>query len=90
MQHIEDNVRAKVIAILAEEALLHPRDVPAEARLDDIGIDSLALVETIVAIEEAFDIQLPYDADRPAASELDVSTVASVVDAVESLVAAQK
>lgn len=87
---MQDSVRDKVVAILAEQAAVDPAQVSADATLEDLGIDSLGLVETIFAIEEAFDIQVPFNANDPAASEFDISTVASMVQAVERLIAAQK
>jgi acyl carrier protein len=61
-----------------------------EATLEDLGIDSLGLVESIFAIEEAFDIQVPFNANEPQQSEFDISSVAAIVRAVETLVAEQK
>jgi len=58
--------------------------------LEDLGIDSLGLVESIFAIEEAFDIQVPFNANEPQQSEFDISSVAAIVRAVETLVAEQK
>ena len=85
-----DSVRDKVIAIIAEQAVLEPGDVAPEATLEDLGIDSLGLVESIFAIEEAFDIQVPFNANEPAASDFDISSVAAIIAAVEALVAEQK
>ncbi len=87
---IKESVRDRMVAILAEQALLDPAAVRADATLADLGIDSLGLVETIFAIEEAFDIQVPFNANDPQASEFDISTVDTMVRAVESLIAAQK
>jgi len=87
---VKDTVRDKVVAILAEQALLAPADVHGHASLADLGIDSLGLVETVFAVEEAFDIQVPFNANEPRRSAFDVSTVDSMVGAVESLIAAQK
>ncbi len=87
---VRDTVRDKVIAILAEQAVLAPADVQGGATLPDLGIDSLGLVETVFAIEEAFDIQVPFNANEPSKSEFDISTVDTMVRAVESLIAAQK
>ena len=42
------------------------------------------------AIEEAFDIQVPFNANEPRRSEFDISTVDTMVGAVESLIAARK
>jgi acyl carrier protein len=86
---VRETVRDKVVAILAEQAALEPTAVSMEASLGDLGIDSLALVETIFSIEEAFDIEVPFNANEPEKSDFDISTVASIVRAVETLVAAR-
>ena len=86
---VRETVRDKVVAILAEQAALEPTAVSMEASLGDLGIDSLALVETIFGIEEAFDIEVPFNANEPETSDFDISTVASIVRAVETLVAAR-
>lgn len=86
---MSENVQNKVIAIIAEQAVLEPEDVKLDSTLEDLGIDSLGLVESIFAIEEAFDIQVPFNANDPTASEFDISSVAAIVRAVEGLVAEQ-
>ncbi|MDG0989653.1 MAG: acyl carrier protein [Yoonia sp.] len=78
-----------VIVILAEQAMLEPSDVALDNTLDDLGIDSMALVETIFAIEEAFDISVPFNANNPEDSGFDISSVASIIAAVDQLKAAQ-
>lgn len=83
------SVKDRVVAIIAEQAVLEPSDISMEQSLDDLGIDSLGLVESIFAIEEAFDIQVPFNANEPEASEFDISSVAAIVTAVEGLVAQQ-
>ncbi len=85
-----DTVGDKVIHILAEQAVLEPYDVSMDQTLDDLGIDSLGLVECIFAIEEAFDISVPFNANEPEKSEFDISSVAAIVAAVKGLVAQQK
>ena len=85
-----DDVKDKVIRIIAEQAMLEPSDVEMTQSLQDLGIDSLGLVESIFAIEEEFDIQVPFNANEPEASDFDISSVAAIVGAVEGLVAAQK
>jgi acyl carrier protein len=81
------DVAEKVIGIIAEQAVIDVEDVKLEATLDDLGIDSLGLVESIFAIEEAFDIQVPFNANEPDAGEFDISSVAAIIKAVEGLVA---
>ncbi|PVA06089.1 acyl carrier protein [Thalassorhabdomicrobium marinisediminis] len=84
------SIERQVIEIIAEQALLAPSDVTRDATLAELGVDSLGLVESIFAIEEAFDISVPFNANEPEASEFDISTVGSIVDAVEQLVKEQK
>ena len=81
--------RDQILAVLAAQALIDPADLRLEARPAEMGLDSLALVESIFALEEAFDISIPFNAQDPGVSGLDISTVGSVVAAVEALVAAR-
>ena len=83
------SVTDQVIAIIAEQALLEPEDVIPDSTLESLGIDSLGLVESIFAIEEEFDISIPFNANEPAKSDFDISSVAAIVRAVEGLLAAQ-
>lgn len=80
------DVQDRVVAILAEKAMLEPSDIRPDSRLADLGLDSLGLVEAIFAIEEAFDIAVPFNANDPAQSGFDVTSVDSIVAAVEGLV----
>ena len=80
------DIAQKVIAIIAEQAVLEPADVHLDHSLNDLGIDSLGLVESIFAIEEAFDISVPFNANEPDASGFDISSVAAIIRAVEGLV----
>ena len=83
------SIKDQVIAIIAEQAMLQPDDITMDNTLEDIGIDSLGLVECIFAIEEAFDISIPFYANEPEASEFDISSVSSIVAGIEKLVAEQ-
>lgn len=78
---------AKVIEIIATQAMLEPSDITPDSRMADLGVDSLGLVEAIFAIEEAFDVSVPFNANEPGKSDFDISTVGSIIAAVEGLVA---
>ena len=81
------DIGAKVIDIIAEQAILDPGDVTLESTIDSLGIDSMGLVESIFAIEEAFDIQIPFNANDPSDSEFNISSVSSIISGIEKLVA---
>ncbi|WP_428925324.1 acyl carrier protein [Marinibacterium sp. SX1] len=83
------SIEDRVIRIIAEQAVLEPSDVTPESTLDDLGIDSLGLVESIFAIEEEFDISVPFNANEPTQSDFDISNVAAIVAGVQALIADQ-
>lgn len=82
-------VHDKIKEILAEQALLTPEDVADTASLQDLGIDSLGVVEVIFAIEEEFSISVPFNANDPEASNFDISSVQAISTAVDQLIAQQ-
>ena len=87
---MSSSVKDRIIEIVAEQAVLEPSDISMDQSLEDLGIDSMGLVEAIFAIEESFDIQVPFNANEPKKSEFDISSVQSIVAAVEALIAEQR
>ena len=83
------SIQDRVIAIIAEQAVLEPSDVTLESTLESLGIDSLGLVESIFAIEEAFDVTVPFNANEPEASDFDISSVATIIPGIEKLMLEQ-
>ena len=73
------SVTDKIIEIIAEQAVLETSDVTLESTLEDLGIDSLGLVESIFAIEEEFDIMVPFNANEPSNSDFDISSVSQII-----------
>lgn len=84
-----DSVDQKVIEIIAEQAVLEPSDVKMSDTMEDLGVDSLGLVECIFAIEESFDISIPFNANDPSESDFDISSVEAVCAGVKKLIADQ-
>ena len=83
------STKDQVIAILADQAMLNTADIKLDHSLEDLGLDSLGLVESIFAIEETFDITVPFNANNPAEGDFDISSVAAIIAAVENLIATQ-
>ena len=81
------DVAAKVIAIIAQQARLDVKDVHEGSKLDGLGLSSLALVEMIFALEDAFDISVPFNANTPEKPDFDMSSVAAIIAAVDGLIA---
>ncbi len=84
---MSEDVKAGVARIIAEQAMVDVGDITPETRLEDLGLDSLALVEVVFGVEETFDVSVPYNANDPSESEFKLDTVAEVIAGVENLIA---
>ena len=82
-----DSIPDRIVRIVAEQAMLDPADLSPEMTPAEIGIDSLGMVESIFAIEEAFDISVPFNANEPSKTDFDISSLGAIIAAVERLVA---
>ena len=57
---VEGNLVERVRGLVSEQLGLSPSEVTPDASiLDDLGADSLDVVEMVMAIEEVFDIEVP-------------------------------
>ncbi len=73
-----DEVFEKVKGIIVEQLGVAEASVTMEASfIDDLGADSLDIVELVMALEEEFDIEIP-DADAEK-----VTTVGDVVEYIK-------
>lgn len=71
---MSDNVEQKIIKIVAETLKIEEGNISPESKfVDDLGADSLDLVELMMAIEAAFDCDIPDD---------EAGKIATISDAV--------
>ncbi len=84
-----DIIKTRIRQIIAEQAMLEADQITDDATPADLGIDSLGLVESIFALEEEFDISIPFNANEPEKSEFDISNMGTIISAVQRLVASK-
>jgi acyl carrier protein len=59
----QEAIFEKVRTIVAEQLSVEAQDVKSESNFqNDLGADSLDTVELVMALEEAFDIEIPDEA----------------------------
>ena len=87
---IKSKVKEKIIEILAMQAQVDMSQVDTGATLESLGIDSVAVVEIIFAIEEEFDITIPYNANNTSSYNLDFSKVSSIIQLVIEIIEKNK
>ena len=74
----------RVKDILAEECAVDRAALLDDAKLEDVGISSVDMVQVMFAIEEAFGISIEQED-----MSLDIETVGEVTSAIQPLVADQ-
>ncbi|HOW28565.1 MAG TPA: acyl carrier protein [Elusimicrobiota bacterium] len=74
-----DDIETKVKGIIVEQLGVNADEVKIEASfVNDLGADSLDTVELVMALEEAFDMEIPdEDAEK-------IQTVGQAVDYIKS------
>ena len=82
-----DDIEKRIIKILVQQTLIPETDITLESNLNDLGLDSLSVVEIIFSLEETFDITIPFNANEPAKSEFIIDSVSTIVSGVKTLVA---
>jgi acyl carrier protein len=69
------SIQDRVIAIVAEQLNVKKEDIKLDSSfVDDLGADSLDTVELVMALEEAFEAEIPDE---------DAEKIVSVQDAVK-------
>ena len=79
-------VKQKLREIIAAQAMVDVADICDATTPQQLGLDSIGLVEAVFAIEEHFDIQVTFNANEPDDPRFDISTVGAMTRAVEALI----
>ena len=76
-----DEIFVKVRKIIVEQLSVDESEVVYDALfIDDLGADSLDIVELIMALEEEFDIEIPDNSAEK------IATVGNAVDYIKSVI----
>lgn len=79
------DVAAEILQIIGNKTSSGYGVVGLADQLDELGLDSLGVVELTFVIEEKFDVEIPFNANF----DIKEKTVGDLIKTVESLVAAK-
>lgn len=79
------DVLNEVKQVIGKQARVPIDQLTADTRLEDIGIESIDVIEIVFALEEKFGVTLPFNANEAAVSEFE--TIGKVANAVKTVVA---
>ena len=68
------NIETQVVALIASKFNVDQKRVTPDAKLEQLGADSLALVELLLLLEHKFEIDIPDE------EALEIVTVQDVID----------
>ncbi len=76
------DIAERIVEIIAKEAKLDASKLTLDTRLEELKIESLDLVQILFAIEDEFDVYVPYNDEA-----YKLETLRDVVDGVNRLIA---
>lgn len=87
MPMMHEDLLPAITQIIADQALLDPAQIDPDADLDGLGLDSLAMVESLYNIEERFDIHVPFNANADTKARPEFRTARMLAQEVARLIA---
>lgn len=69
-----------VAAVLADQFKVDRERIAPDAALESLGLDSLALMEFVFAVEDRFDVRIPQDRLDPRQAGITLATIAALLD----------
>ncbi|MGE0206486.1 MAG: acyl carrier protein [Candidatus Babeliales bacterium] len=72
----QNDTQDKVISLIAQTVKIDKKDIQPTMTFEQLGIDSVEVMEVIIKIEEEFGIEIPDDK---------AAKIASIRDAVEAI-----
>jgi len=78
-----ENVTEEVLDVIAETQRIPREKVTAEARFEELGMDSMDAVNILFALEDKFDITIPDEEAKK------IRSIRDVVEGVQTLVNAK-
>jgi acyl carrier protein len=82
-------IESDVLDIIAKQAKVDRALMTRSTSLAELNVQSLDLVEIIFALEDKFDIEVPYNANDPSSAGVSFQNVGDVVDGIAKLIAAR-
>ncbi len=69
-----------LVNILVDQFEVSPDKMTGETVLEDLGLDSLALMEFVFALEDAFKLRIPEDKLDPTQSGISLNQLTKIVE----------
>ena len=80
-----NSIEQKVLELVGEQAGIDPKEVSLNSKFEELNLDSVALVELVFMLEEAFKISIPFEGLDESELKRNFNTVSSLINLLEDL-----
>ena len=80
-----DKIEERVLGLVGEQAGVDPKEISLLSKFEDLNLDSVAIVELIFSLEEAFKISIPFEGLDESELKRNFNTVSSLVNHLREL-----
>ena len=80
-----NSIEQKVLELVGEQAGIDPKEVSLNSKLEELNLDSVAIVELVFMLEETFNISIPFEGLDESELKRNFNTVSSLINLLEDL-----
>ncbi len=80
-----NSIEQKVLELVGEQAGIDPIEVSLNSKLEELNLDSVAIVELVFVLEETFKISIPFEGLDESELKRNFNTVSSLINLLEDL-----
>ena len=80
-----DNIEETVLELVGDQVGIDPQEIFPSSKLEDLNLDSVAIVELVFLLEEKFEISIPFEGLDESELKRNFYTVSSIVDHLKDL-----
>ena len=80
-----ENIEEKVLGLVGKQTGIDPKQIPLDRKLEDLNLDSVAIVELVFSLEETFDISIPFEGLDESEIKKRFYTVSTLIDHLKDL-----
>ena len=80
-----DNIEETVLELVGDQVGIDPQEIFPSSKLEDLNLDSVAIVELVFLLEEKFEISIPFEGLDESELKRNFNTVSSIVHHLKDL-----
>tara|TARA_B100001057_G_scaffold159789_1_gene160458 strand:- start:173 stop:433 length:261 start_codon:yes stop_codon:yes gene_type:complete len=80
-----DKIEERVLELVGEQAGADPKEISLFSKFEELNLDSVAIVELIFSLEEAFNVSIPFEGLDESELKRNFNTISSLIDHLKGL-----